>query len=208
VVRDTLDSAFPITLAALGEETWDSLVQDFFAKGMPSAPQIWRLPFSFYQYHAGLETGSILSRPYLEDLLYFEWIEIEVYNMPDREYPAYKQKGNLLIDRLAFNPEYEIVRLEYPVHMHSVDEAAGQKGDYYALVFRVPESGHVQFLNMSPMNIYILTRLVEEDIPVNQLKGEIARASGIESMKYLDDVLSAFISDLLEKKLILGFRIE
>lgn len=206
VVRDTLDTAYPITLAALGEETWDDLVQDFFSRGNPSTPQIWKLPFEFYKYHVGMESGRQLGRHYLDDLLYFEWIEIEVYNMPDRPSPSYTADGDILQDRLAINPEHEIIRLGYPVHMYAADKASDMKGDYYAMVFRDPDTGHVHFLDMSPMNIYILTRLMEEDVPLNELKGGIARFTGIESITYLDEALSTFIGQLMKKKLILGYK--
>jgi uncharacterized protein len=208
VVRDSLDSAFPISLAALGEEVWDLLVQDFFSNGMPATPQIWKLPYEFYIYHAGIETGTRLQKPYLDDLLYFEWMEIEVYNMPDRTFPVFVDKGNTLEESLAFNPEYEIVRLEYPVHMHPAEEASGLKGEYFVLIFRAPHTGYVQFINLSALNVYILTRMVEEDLPVSQLKGDIARATGIESGKYLDEALEQFITDLMDKQLILGFKTE
>ena len=205
VVRDTMDKAFPITLAALGEEPWELLVQDFFANGLPQTPQIWKLPFEFYQYHAAQETGTRIQKHYLEDLLYFEWIEIEIHTMPDKPTPNYISQGNMFMDRLAFNPEYEIVRLNYPVHLYSADDAVGLKGDYFVLIFRAPETGNVHFLNLSALNTYILTRLVEEGLPLNDLKGDIAQVAGIESGKYLDDALSKFIGDLIEKKLILGF---
>jgi len=208
VVRDSLDSAFPIALTALGEETWDLLVQEFFSLGMPSTPQIWRLPFEFYRYHAGEETGARIQKPYLDDLLYFEWMEIEVYNMPDRTSPSFVKEGRILEDRLAFNPEFEIFRLEYPVHIHPAESASGLRGDYYVLVFRMPYTGYVQFINLSGVNAYILTRLLEEDVALDHLKGEIAQAAGIESMRYLDEALRKFISDLMDKKLILGFKKE
>ena len=206
MVRDTMDSAYPISLAALGEETWDLLVQDFFSSGVPQTPQIWKLPFEFYHYHANHETGTRIQKPYLDDLLYFEWIEIEVHTMSDRPFPDHVRHGNIFMDRLAFNPEYEIVRLDYPIHLHPAEEAIELKGDYFALIFRAPDTGYVQFLNLSGLNIYILTRLVEEEVPLNELKGDIASAAGIESGKYLDDALEKFIRDLMEKQLILGFH--
>jgi hypothetical protein len=200
-----MDTAFPITLAALGEEHWDLLVQDFFSSGLPQTPQVWKLPYEFYQFHANRETGLRIQKSYLDDLLYFEWIEIEIHTMPDRPYPEFVSVGNIFMDRLAFNPEYEIVRLDYPVHLYPAEQASEMKGDYFALVFRAPETGNVQFLNLSGLNTYILTRLVEENIPLNELKGDIASASGIESGKYLDDALEKFIGDLMNKELILGF---
>lgn len=208
VVRDSLDSGFPITLASLGEEEWDRLVQDFFVHGRPGTPQIWRLPYEFYTYHSARETGRKTGRPYLDDLLYFEWMELEVQNMPDRAFPDFVKDGSLLEDRLAFNPEFEIMKLSYPVHMYPTGQAAGLKGDYFALVFRSPDTGYVQFLNLSALNVYIFTRMVEEDLPVGHLRGEIARATGIESGKYMDDVLSRFVGELMQKQLILGFKKE
>ena len=128
--------------------------------------------------------------------------------MPDRPLPDYVTDGNLLEDKLAFNPEYEIIRMDYPVHMHPAENTPDLKGEYFALVFRSPETGFVHFLNLSRLNTFILTRLVEEDVPVKILKGEIARASGIESSRFLEEALEKFIGDLMEKKLILGFQKE
>ncbi|MCP4309645.1 MAG: hypothetical protein GY790_00140 [Bacteroidetes bacterium] len=206
VVRDSLDSAFPITVAALGEETWDLLVQDFFSSGVPATPMIWKMPFEFYSYHAGQETGKRIQKAFLDDLLYFEWMEIEVYNMPNRAFPAFTSEGSILEEPLAFNPEYEIIQLEYPVHMHPAERAAELRGEYFVLIFRSPDTGFVQFINLSVLYTYILTRLAEEGLPINHLKGEVARATGIESGKYMDDAMEQFITDLMDKRLILGFK--
>ena len=205
VVGDTLRTAFPISVAALGVELWDLLVQDFFSAGLPQTPQVWKLPFEFYEYHEERKTGERISKLWLDDLLYFEWMEIDVHTMSDRPKPDFITEGDILQDTLVFNPEYEIVRLEYPVHVRPVLEAAELKGDYYALLYRLPETGHVQFLDLSALNVYIISRLQEEKVPLNELKGEFARLSGIESGTYLDEALQTFIGDLKERRLILGF---
>lgn len=205
VVNDTLDTAFPITLAALGQDAWILLVNDFFTAGLPQTPQVWKLPYEFYRYHAEQETGKRIQREYLDDLLLFEWMEIEVHTMPDREYPEFVEKGNLFLDRLAFNPEHEIVQLEYPIHTHPAQQAVDKKGDYFALLYRLPESGNVKFLALSPLNTYIFSRLLEAERPLNEIKGEFARLAGIESGRYLDEALEKFFQDLMDRKLILGF---
>ncbi len=205
VVGDTLRTAFPISVAALGEELWDLLVQDFFSAGLPQTPQVWKLPFEFYEYHENRKTGERISKLWLNDLLCFEWMEIEVHTMADRSAPDFITEGDISKDALVFNPEYEIVHLEYPVHMHPALEVAELKGDYYALLYRLPETGHVQFLDLSALNIYIINRLQEEKVPLQELKGEFARVAGIESGRYLDEALQTFLGDLLKRKLILGF---
>jgi hypothetical protein len=208
VIRDTMDQAYPITLAALGEEAWDLLVRDFFTHGFPQTPQVWKLPLEFYNYHNIKETGARIQKSYLEDLLYFEWMEIEVHTMPDRPFPDFVAQGNLFSDILVFNPEFELIQLEYPIHMYPASEAEELKGDYFVLIFRLPESGKVQFLNLSAIHTYILGLLLEEARPLNQLKGDIAQTAGIESMKYLDDALDKFVGDLMQKQLILGYHKE
>ena len=208
VIRDTMDRAFPIAAAALWDEVWEELVQEFFSKGLPQTPQVWKLPYEFYNYHLMHETGIRIQKPWLEDLLYFEWMEIEVHTMPDRPVPEYHPRGNMFVDRLALNPEFEMIRLNYPVHMYPVHETTEKKGEYFLLIFRVPESGKVNFLNLSAIHTYILARLQEENLPLNALKGDVAQTAGIESIKYLDDALEKFIGDLMEKKLILGYLID
>jgi len=205
VVQDTLRTAFPITVSALEMSQWDELVQDFFTEGIPQTPQVWKLPFEFYEYHASRETGRKMDLPFLDDLLYFEWMEIEIHTMPDKSYPEFQNEGDLFQDRLAFNPEYEIVRLDYPIHTHPISEALHMKGDHFALLYRLPDSGNVQFLGLSALNVYIITRLQEEKVALNEIKHEFARVAGIESGRYLDDALEKFLGDLLERRMILGF---
>jgi len=205
VVRDALDSAFPITHAALGEPGWDVLVPEFFTEGQPQSPQIWKLPYEFYLFHVERDSAERLGKPFLDDLLYFEWIEIEVHNMPDRPYPPFSTYGDLLSDRLVFNPEFEIIRLEYPVHLHPADATPALKGEFYILVFREPETGFVRFLNLSGLNAWLITKISDGERAAEELKGELARASGIESGRFLDETLSGFLTDLKDKGLILGF---
>jgi hypothetical protein len=206
VVRDTLDTAYPISFASLGENLWDEMVQDFFSNHGGDSPQLWKMPLEFYEYHYEKKTSEKLNKPYLNDLLYFEWIEIEIHTMPDRPFPAYQNEGDIFTDVMAINPEFDLVRLEYPIHMFPVDEAVDKKGEYYLLIFRVPETGHVQFVNLSVIYTYLLGKIYEKGQALNDFKATLAHMAGIESEKFLDETLEKFIKDLIKKRFILGFR--
>jgi hypothetical protein len=205
VVYDTLQKAYPITVAALEEEAWMELVEDFFSQGLPRTPQVWKLPLEFYHFHAARGSAERMDLPYLDDLLYFEWMEIEVHTMPDRPFPSFRHQGNLFLDPLAFNPEHEIIKLEYPVHLHPAHEARSMKGEYFVLIYRLPDSGQVQFSDLSALHVYMINRLQEENTGLQAIKNEIGMLAGIESLGYLDDALSNFMGDLLERKMILGY---
>jgi len=206
VVRSSLDSAYPITLAALEEQRWDDLIQEFFSKGKPRSPELWRLPCDFLNFHAEAQSGERLGLPWLDNLLYFEWMEIEVYNMPDLPFPTYTEEGDYNANPLAFNPECEFIHLEYPVHLYAARESVQHKGDYFVLILRSSETGHVNFINLGGLNFYIIKRLQEEEICLHELRFDVARMSGVESATYLDKMLGSFIRDLKEKGFVLGLR--
>jgi uncharacterized protein len=204
VVKGTMDTAFPITRSALDEDTWDSLVREFFASRQARSPQVWKLPFEFYRFHEERGSGDRLGKPYLDDLLYFEWIEIEVHTMPDRDFPAYRSEGDLFHDPLAFNPEHEVIRLEYPVHLYPAEQCSTMKGEYYAIVFRIPESGSVRFLDLSPLYIYLVSRMEEEKIPLIGLMDDLSGRTGVPHDQ-LRQSLEKFLTDLFRHQLIVGY---
>ncbi len=201
-----MDQAFPITVASMEEEEWDKLVHEFFSKHPTTSTQIWKLPYEFYQYHLSAGTAGRLKKPYLNDLLYFEWAEIEIHTMPDKSIDPYTDKGDPLSDKLLLNPEYEIIRLEYPVHIQAVKGIELKKGSYFVLLYREPGTGHVKFLDLSILHAFILTRIFETGESVQSFKGEIAQLAQVESEKYLDNHLTDFVNNLIDRQMILGYR--
>lgn len=206
VVKNTMDQAYPISVASMDEEEWDSLVNEFFSNHPTTSTQIWKLPFEFYQYHFSSDTANRINRPYLNDLLYFEWAEIEIHTMPDKESEDYIGKGNSITDQLVLNPEYEMIQLEYPVHLKAVKGIEEHKGDYYVLLYREQESGNVKFLDLSIIHAYILSKISETGAAISTFKGALASIANVESEKYLDDYLEEFIASLMKRGLILGYR--
>ncbi len=207
VVKNSMDQAYPIASSALGTVLWDELVNDFFSNHAPRSTQIWKLPHEFYEYHYSKNTATKLKRAWLNDLLWFEWAEIEVHTMPDRDVLPYNEEGDSLVDPLILNPEHEVLQLEFPVHKQSLVDIESHRGEYYVLLYREPETGRVRFIDLSVLHAFILMKVNEEGIPLNEFKGEIASIASIESEKYLDDYLRDFMGNLMEKKMVLGFAV-
>jgi hypothetical protein len=206
VVKNTMDQAYPITAGSLDTELWEGMVNDFFANHSAQTPQLWKLPLEFYEYHYSVNTAVKLEKPYLNDLLYFEWAEIEIHTMPDKEVPLFISEGDPLKDILVINPEHEILQLDYPVHKESLDGIENKKGQYFVLLFREPENGNVRFMDLSMLHAFIIMKISETSVPLDDFKGEIASIASIESEKFLDDFLSTFILDLLKRKMIRGYK--
>jgi hypothetical protein len=206
VVKSTMDQAYPIASSSMDPDIWDEMVNEFFANHKAKSTQIWKLPLEFYEYHYSSDTATRLEKPYLNDLLYFEWAEIEIHTMPDIKAIPFNEHGNIINDSIVLNPEHEILQLDYPVHTQAINGIENKKGQYYVLLFREPETGNVRFMDLSVLHAFIIMKITETALSLKDFKGEIASIAAVESEKFLDDYLLKFITDLMDRKMVLGFK--
>ncbi len=164
VVKGIMDDAFPISRKILGEQAWDNIIRKFHAEHDCQTPQVWRLPKELYAYARLHNLADQLNKPWLTDLLLLEWIEIAVYMMQDISPDAYVplEMNDLASKIFVFNQEYQVIELEYPVHLIAAEKTIPEKGSYYLLVYREPETGRVQFINLNPFSNLLLTALLSK----------------------------------------------
>lgn len=207
VVQESLTAAFPLTVDLLTAEEWESLVHEFFREHNCSSPQIWKMPGELVDFLAAKEHLLKIKYPHLLELLLFEWMEVEVYMMPDAEY-SYSSTGDPEKDELVLNPEHHLLQLEFPVHLknarhiHPVD-----KGNYYALLFRQAGTYKVQFMNINMAHVRLLALLSDKPQSAEEL---VQNLSTTDSTKEQQDTLREgilkFIAVAHEKGLIPGFK--
>lgn len=206
VVKNTISQAFPISKKIIGDH-WENLVHNFFVNHNSQTPQVWKLPFEFYEYIKKEKYANKLQLPFLNDLLYFEWIEIEVYTMPDIEINPFEKNGDMLNDALVVNPEFKLMLLEYPVHIFEAQAAVQKKGNFYVLCFREPETGKVKFINLSIFHVFIIERLLNSHNSLSLIIDEAIQFFEIIDTTYLWKNTQRFIQDMMNQKFILGYKI-
>lgn len=205
MINDALETAYPITKQVFHEDEWDGLVYDFFRSWEIQTPILWKMPFTFYEYCFQNNIGQKLNRPYLNDLLYFEWIEIEVYNMPDRDIPAYNAKNSLLDNKIVINPEHEIVMLEYPVFKMPVSELEKNKEEYFLLVYREQKNLSVRFFEMSKAMVWLFENMYTGKKTGKQILQEAEHILNLNK-KTINELSDSLLPDLLDKGIILGAK--
>lgn len=203
-VKNTMVQAYPITYQVLEEKGFDPIVRKFFAENPCKTPQIWKLPGEFYEWAVTSGISGELQLPWLDDLLLFEWIELDIHTMEDMEIPMANEITNLFTDHLVFNPEFKLIRLNYPVHLFNVKEAAKRRSSYFVMVSRHPDSGKVFFFNLSFIHVWVIEKLSVERISLEDLIPQIHQNFGIENEIILRNNLRAIFSDLVRKKVVLG----
>lgn len=207
VVINTLEQAFPIAEEILTDSEWNGLVMDFIARNDSQTPQIWKLPYEFYEFVMKNNYQDTLKKPWLNDLLYFEWIEIEIHTMPDLPITKYLEKEISPSDILIFNPEHKIIKLNYPVHLYSVELALDKKANYFVLVFREQDTGNVRFMDLTILYAVLLEKLAAEQQAFGNALKEIAILFGIENGIVLENKIKSFIEELKNQRFYLGISV-
>jgi hypothetical protein len=207
IVGDILVSAFPLTHALLEASEWEALVDCFLSDHPCQSAQVWKMPGEFYGFlsnqdhplHARYPTMSD-KYPFLLDLLYFEWLEIDLFMMEDMPVEM------LDADTLVVNPEHLLQHVHYPVHLKNpADIRPEDKGDYFLVLFRHPDSGQVQYMDLSPALVYLIELLSSAPATQESLILELCAVFNLPANEDVTQPISAFISRGLENKLLLGY---
>jgi len=74
--REVLQNTFPIFARKIGKENFQSLIDEFILT-KPSTPYIWLMPDQFRSFAIGRNINA--NFPFAEDLLWYEWIEVELF---------------------------------------------------------------------------------------------------------------------------------
>ena len=177
---------------------------DYFVEHKCQTAQVWRMPLEFYDYCLEKDIAGQLGFPFLNDLLYVEWLELDVHTMEDIAYPAFTTKGDWFNDKIAINPEYKLIKLTYPVHTTAPTSLAGKEGTFFLLIYREKENGNVQFVDLSMLYAYILEQIAGGEL----LKDVLVEANTLfqlNNISLLKEHAQNFIKDLERRKFILGF---
>lgn len=206
-VNNALEQAFPITLEFLTEQEWLDLVDSFFANHTSTTPLLWQMPFEFFSYVNDNDISLKETYPFLTELLYFEWLEIEVHTMEDVDLPEGTEAKEEVEDAdfIVLNPEHRLVQMKYPLHLTALKKALQKPGTYYVFIYREPESGNVKFLDLSPLYAYAFSLLAEQPLTKETLIKECSEQFQLDQNGKLKKYLNEFIRDMVKHQAVSGF---
>ena len=192
--KEVIYSAFPRFLELIEEEIINELIVDFI-KSRPQTPFIWRMPDEFRHFLAKSKLAK--SFPFMEDMLWFEWIEIELF-MGD--YAPQKDQEFDWANVYKLSPSALIKELNYPVYY---DEGHEEGGIYPLLMFYNFQTHDVHFQEITPFLQQLLLGLRDETV-YKSLK-EICHTYEIEVdevKELLQETLENFVqSNILIKEI-------
>ena len=216
-IEDALARAYPLTkklLSAKGPQNisiWELLINEYKTlKNLPF-PELWKMPKGFKQYVKSSDFSFKSDFPFIDDLLAFEWEEIEIYMMPDKNHYSLNHQASFFSDKFAVNLEHSLLELTYPVFKPiNHQELKRFEGQYHLLTYRHPKNLNVNFLEVSPIICQILNDLTLTPLTYEQIFQKISRnisqqQTDQDGTKQLRRQLEGLLLGLLKEEVILGF---
>lgn len=205
VFKNSLKSAFPITRHLLLDEEWDEMVDHFIVNHECSTPQVWKMPFEFYEYFSISDYPLTKTHPFLLDLLLFEWMEIEVYSMPDEFIPEFTTNGNKEKDVFIVNPELKVQVLKYPFHKKPIkDITEADEGQYIVTIHRDYYTKKVMFNEVSYAFMEMLFEALDNEMRFDDLVQFLHQFEPDECKRI--EAVHIFADFMLKQNLVLGYK--
>lgn len=208
IIDDSLESSFPLMVNLITPKEWKKLVHEFFENHKCAHYQVWQMPRELITYMQDVEHELLHKYPCLENLMQFEWVECELYMMADIEckYPV-----NNKLDwskPLVLNPEMNLELVHYPVHLKNAKYISlTQKGNYFYIGHRHPQTGKVIFTNVSPALVRIIENLSLAPRLFVDVAEEVCKELQIELSPEAEVGLKSFIEKAFDNQLILGTQV-
>lgn len=184
---EVLGGAFPILRTRVSDAAWAAAVEAFVAD-KPKSPYIWESPKEFMRF---IQRQKLLGAPWLADLMWFEWMEIELIMTPDEmvEQTAAFNWGSMY--RLCAGTRLK--SLAYAVYREDFETA----GQYPLLMYCHAQEHAVYYLEITPFLFDMLMELRHPGDPVKILR-KISRRYDVpwgEARDLLDGPLRDFVNN-------------
>jgi hypothetical protein len=206
IIQDNIESAYPITYKYLDTEIWNELVYDFFSIHECQSYQVWKLPKEFMDFVVDKNYAEKHNLPFLNDLLSFEWAEMELYNSADIPYEYGFLEGDVFKGSISFNPENILLSLKYPVHMLPPEKALELQGNYFVLLFREKDTGKIQFVDLSVWYAFLIEQINQSGATIDELLDYAPQLFGVIPVEELKASTELFIKSMIEKKFVIEIK--
>lgn len=147
---EVLSNGYPIFFQKISEKRFEKIVYEFMRYGAKSTV-MWKMPDEFRKF---IKKSKVLKDiPYINDLLWFEWIEVELMM---KNYKLQKSKKFSFKNEYKLNKNSILKKLKYKVFE---DGSYDKKGEYYLLAYYDFNDYQVYYREISELMYLFLKEL-------------------------------------------------
>lgn len=203
-VAGFVDSAYPVTLAILGETEAEALKRRFFSRHRCQTPYFLQIAEECFAYVEAQEQALLTRWPFLIELMHYEWVELAAAVAEGERPTNVRDDGDLLTGVPCLSPFVWPLAYQWPVHRLSVDwqPTGAPEAPTYLLVYRDAEE--VGFMEINALTAILVETLQQSPcLTGRQLLARVAEASG-QAVEMLLPAGLELLRDLRERGVLLG----
>ncbi len=196
---DSFEYAFPYTKEVLGESYFKILVEGYL-KEYHSKQILWQEAKGFVDFVIKNKWDFKEKFPFIDELIYYEWLEIEISNEKEKSKKAnFDWKSKYKINNTA-----RINIYEYPVHKFnyiSIDDIIQNKNRYNLLIFREPQNFEINTVELTDFVYQLLDEISSGITPKTALNTKSLEIELEEIIPYLEK----FFLELVENEVLVDY---
>ncbi|WP_321313611.1 putative DNA-binding domain-containing protein [Halarcobacter sp.] len=150
--EEVLRNSFPLFIKEVDEELFENSIKDFMKK-TPSTPFLWKVPKDYIKF---VKRNKLFNKQkYLYELLYLDWIEIEIYM---REYKFSKKKRFSYKDTYKLSKSARIKKFKYDI----LNKEYTIRRENFVVIYYDFETNEVVYREINHLIYELLKRLVKK----------------------------------------------
>ncbi|MCO7188374.1 MULTISPECIES: putative DNA-binding domain-containing protein [unclassified Pseudoalteromonas] len=168
-------STFPVLKSLYEEQTWLTLVREFFSQHDCQSPYFLEISREFLFFLQEEYTATPSDPPFILELAHYEWTELEVAIAQEvtEEVPIPLPLSELSGLHLAQSARS--VSYQYPVHQISVEHQPHEPSGPHCFIVYRDRAFEVQFIETNPMTALLIQNIVvNPGITIGALAGMLA----------------------------------
>ncbi len=193
-----IEAALPRTKAALGDDGWSRIIDEWLSTGGPKTRYFRHVPNELADFAIPIWRSG--AEPWLADLALYEITSWRVRHAPSDPIPS----SDFAFDRRpVVGSAVVILRLDHPVHEARTEGGRYERGPVILCVYRNVEHRPVpQILN--PLAADLLQAWQESEETVTESVQRVAAAHDVAIGQAFIEKLSTLITSFLEQGILIG----
>ncbi len=157
---EVLKNNFPLLVEQIDEALFEESIKTFM-KHTPTTPYVWQIPNDYRKF---VKKEKFFGKSsYIYELLYFDWIEIEIYM---KEYKLKKNKNFSYNQNYTLSKSARIKRFKYDIINHNLTS----KRENFLVIYYNFETNDVIYREINQLIFELLKRLNKKQILSKVLK--------------------------------------
>ncbi|RXJ91743.1 hypothetical protein CRV01_01235 [Arcobacter sp. CECT 8983] len=158
--HEVIKNSFPLFMDIVDDDTLQTSIKAFM-KNAPETPYVWKMANDYRKF---VKKNKLFDdKKYIYELLYYDWIEIELYM---KEYKEKKQKKFSYKNSYKLSKSARIKRFKYDL----INKDITSKRENFLVIYYDFQTDDIIYREINPIIYYLLKSLNKKQTIGNSLK--------------------------------------